>query len=389
MCSPLLDRYPPATNPSSCSPVAPQVSTPLDHPGSLSISTAFHPALSIDDTDPDVVLVSADGVHFYAHQHRLLAVSMNHMGNLLPSPGAVTTPPLLTVHVPHPAEVVNVVLHTMYGLSCAQYLPTLEVVEAAVDSLSLLYGVSVPALAAPGAPLFQLILSFAPFRPLDAYALAAHYQLEDLAVTISSHLLAYNLARLPDSTAQRMGPIYLKRLFLLHQSRVAALRTILFKPPAAHLPVLGCGEESQRMLTRAWALAVAQLVWDVLPSKSYPRCVSLVTETQDLFCRCIYECPASVARAYRRVDVVHALRGCVAAPSAGGGVRMVRGEGELILLSIVCAKTHDESREQSNGCVNLHRSWLSRSQGRRPSTMPPVQFPPTCIAMSGHAGAML
>ena len=143
------------------------------------------------------------------------------------------------------------------------------------------------------------------------------------------------------------------------------------------------------MLTRAWALAVAQLVWDVLPSKSYPRCVSLVTETQDLFCRCIYECPASVARAYRRVDVVHALRGCVAAPSAGGGVRMVRGEGKLILLSMVCAKTHDESREQSNGCVNLNRSWLSRSQGRRPSTTPPVQFPPTCIAMSGHAGVML
>ncbi len=236
----------------------------------MSISTAFHPSLSIDGAIPDVVVVSADGVHFYAHRHRLLAVSANGMGNLLPPPGAVNTiPPLLTLHAPHSADVVNVILHTMYGLSCAHYLPTLETVEAAVDSLSLLYGVSVPPLAVPGMPLFQLIYSFAPFRPLDAYAIAAHHELHDLAVMISSHLLAYDLSQLPDAAAQKMGPVYLKRLFVLHQSRVAALRGILFKAPETHLPVAGCDQDNQQMLVRAWALAVAQLVWDVLPSKSH------------------------------------------------------------------------------------------------------------------------
>ncbi len=246
------------------------MSTAVDGPRKISISTAFHPSLSIDGAIPDVVLVSTDGVLFYAHQHRLLAVSANRMGNLLPPSGAVNTiPPLLTLHAPHSADVVNVILHTMYGLSCARFLPTLETVEAAVDSLSLLYGVSVAPLAAQGMPLFQLIYSFAPFRPLDAYAVAAHHELHDLAVMISSHLLAYNLLQLSDTAAQKMGPIYLKRLFVLHRSRAAALRSILLKAPETHLPVTGCGQDNQQMLVRAWALAVAQIVWDVLPSKSY------------------------------------------------------------------------------------------------------------------------
>ncbi|KAI0721318.1 hypothetical protein C8T65DRAFT_631311 [Cerioporus squamosus] len=277
------------------------VSTPLDHPRKMSISTAFHPALSIDGAIPDVVLVSVDGVHFYAHRHRLLAVSANGMGNLLPSPGAVVTPPLLTLHAPHSSEVINVILHTMYGLSCAQYLPTLEVVEAAVDSLSTLYGVSVPALAAPGMPLFQLIHSFAPFRPLDAYSLAAHHGLEDLAVTISSHLLAYDLSRLPDTAAQKMGPIYLKRLFLLHQSRVAALRNILFKAPEEHPPVTGCGQDNQQAMMRAWALAVAQLVWDVLPSVSTSALQALLEPIAATI-----TCPLCIAALQRRVlEVVY------------------------------------------------------------------------------------
>ncbi|RPD81967.1 hypothetical protein L226DRAFT_528175 [Lentinus tigrinus ALCF2SS1-7] len=277
------------------------VSTPLDGPGvTTSISTAFHPFLSIDDANPDVVLVSVDGVHFYTHRHRLLAISSNRMGNLLPSPGAVVSPPLLAVvPVPHPSEVVNVLLHIIYGLSCAQYLPTLETVEAAVDSLSLLYGVSVAALAAPGMPLFTLIHSFAPVRPLDAYALAAHHAMEDLAVTISSHLLAYNLARLPDTAAEKMGPIYLKRLFLLHQSRIVALRNILFKPPAVHLPVTGCGQEIQQMMMRAWALAVAQLVWDVLPSVSTSALQALLEPIGASM-----NCPLCIAALQRRVQEV-------------------------------------------------------------------------------------
>lgn len=244
----------------------------MDRPGEISISTAFHPALSVDGSNtPDVILVATDGVHFYVHRLRLLDVSTNRMGNLIPPdptpPESLATP--LTLQFPHPSHVTNVILHVIYGLSCAQYLPTLEIVEAAVDALHLLYGVSIKAVAAPQMPLFQLLLSFAPLRPLEAYALAAHYSLEELCVAISPHLLAYDLARLTDRVAQKMGPMYLKRLFLLQQNRLAELRAILFKAPSMHLPALGCSEQTQQQLTRAWALAVAQLVWDVIPSKCH------------------------------------------------------------------------------------------------------------------------
>jgi hypothetical protein len=47
--------------------------------------------------------------------------------------------------------------------------------------------------------------------PLQLYALAAHYDIFDLAVPTSSHLLSFPLSRLSDEMVERMGAIYLKR----------------------------------------------------------------------------------------------------------------------------------------------------------------------------------
>ncbi|KAI0778501.1 hypothetical protein BD413DRAFT_609104 [Trametes elegans] len=242
------------------------VGTPLDHPGSISVSTAFHPSLTVDDCLPDLILVSSDGVHFYVHSRRILAASSNNLGGLFPSDHNrdVLGPPTITVQS---SDVLNVALHAMYGFSCLHYFPTLEVVDAALLAL-IQYGVAFHPPAAPSQPLYQLLVSYAPYRPLDAYALAAQHALEEAAVAISSHLLAFDLASIPDEAAQKMGPLYLKRLFILHQSRIRALRNILFKPPQGHLPAPGCTQETAQQLMRAWALAAAQLVWDVLPSVS-------------------------------------------------------------------------------------------------------------------------
>ncbi|KAH9847397.1 hypothetical protein C2E23DRAFT_848943 [Lenzites betulinus] len=256
------------------------VGTPLEHPGAISISTAFQPLLTIDGLIPDLTLVSRDGVHFYAHKLRLLSISDNNMGGLL-SPqlhlgGHAAPSTLPPVHMPHSADVLNVVLHVIYGLSCLHYFPSFETVDSALSAL-VQYGVSLGPLATPNQPLYQLLLSFAPFRPLEAYACAGQYALEDAAVAISSHLLAYNLAQLPDDFAEKMGPLYLKRLFLLHQTRLDALRNILFTPPVPHpLPAPGCSPETQQELTGTWAHAAAQLAWDVLPSISTSALKSLL-----------------------------------------------------------------------------------------------------------------
>ena len=193
------------------------------------------------------------------------------MGHLIPPDAVSTLPTPLTIPISHSSAVVNIILHAMYNLSSLHYHPTLEMVEAALDALAS-YGTSIQLLALPDLPLHTLIVSFAPYAPLDAYAVAAKHELENAAITISSHLLAYDLSRLPDTTVQKMGPLYLKRLVLLHQSRLAALRDIVFKAPDKHPIVPGCNEELQQQMLGAWAHAVAQLVWDVRPSKSvvYP-----------------------------------------------------------------------------------------------------------------------
>ncbi|KAH9944112.1 uncharacterized protein BXZ73DRAFT_87071 [Epithele typhae] len=272
-----IPTVPEAAQNVSTTPDVAQVHTPLDHPNILPISTAFHPVLSINGQAPNFVFIASDNVRFYVHTHHILAVSMNRMGMLLPNDvPASTLGPRPSAQLPHPSEVVNVMLHIIYGLQCLQYAPTLETTEAALKALHFQYGVSIQVHAAPHLPLYQLILSYAPFRPLEAYAVAAHYALEELAVATSSHLLAYDLSRMPDDTAQKMGPIYLKRLLGLHQSRLAALRNILFRPPREHGPAVGCSTEQRQQLTRAWALAVAQLVWEVLPSVSTNALQSLL-----------------------------------------------------------------------------------------------------------------
>ncbi|KAH9898081.1 hypothetical protein C8Q73DRAFT_683594 [Cubamyces lactineus] len=237
----------------------------------VSISTTFHPSFNFSGSPPDLILVSEDNIHFYVHRTQVFATTSIRTDELVPS----VVPDAVPVPVELPSDVLNIVLHITYGLSCQHYLPSLEVVDAALEALSQ-YGAPLDQVAAPTQPLYQLLLSFAPHRPLEAYATAAHYALEHVAVAVSSHLLAYDLACLPDAMAHKMGPVYLKRLFLLHLTRLAELRIIIFRMPALHQPSPGCTLETRQTLTRAWALAAAQLVWDVLPSTSTSALRSLL-----------------------------------------------------------------------------------------------------------------
>ncbi|KAI0365637.1 hypothetical protein BV20DRAFT_722685 [Pilatotrama ljubarskyi] len=254
----------------------------MDSPRDATISTAFQPSLRIDDRLPDIVIISSDNVYFYVHQHRVLNASTNNMGGLLLfDPAAFPHGFLPSLRLPESGDVLNVVLHTMYGLSCLHFHPTLETVEAALDAL-IKYGLPMQTHAAPYQPLHQLILSHAPYRPIETYALAGKHELDDLAVTISGHLLSFDLSRVTDDLATKMGPVYLKRLFLLHQTRLHALKEILLRPPAAHPTTPGCNPTEHGKLTRAWALATAQLVWDATPSKAYPAFDVTVPQTMDL-----------------------------------------------------------------------------------------------------------
>jgi len=233
----------------------------------VSLSTTFYPGSRHLTTPPETILLTTDSVFFYVHSQLLLAASENRFRQLLlPSQQPLDEQDPI-IHVPENSTVLNIVLHTVYDISCAHYSPSFAAIVTAVNRLSV-YGIPPKKRILPSTPLFSLLLSHAPLYPLEVYALAASHDLYDLAVSASSHLLSFPLASLTDEMAQHIGPIYLKRLFFLHFGRSDALKRVLLPPPNQHQPTTFCDFSEQKKLTRAWALASAYLAWDARPDLS-------------------------------------------------------------------------------------------------------------------------
>jgi hypothetical protein len=230
----------------------------------VSISTTFYPGAQLNELPPDTVLLASDGVFFYVHAAVLLASSANNFNNLLLPDTEPTQDRDPMVSVPEHSAVLNIILHVIYDMSCAHYSPAFDALVTAVNRL-FTYGISPKAKITPSAPIFGLLLSNAPLYPLEVYAIAASYDIYDLAVVTSSHLLSFPLATLTDEMAVLIGPIYLKRLFFLHFGRSDALKRVLLPPPHPHAPTQTCDFDEQKKLTRAWALASAYLAWDARP----------------------------------------------------------------------------------------------------------------------------
>ncbi|KAI0666622.1 hypothetical protein C8Q78DRAFT_1082890 [Trametes maxima] len=225
-----------------------------------STSSTFNDSFVSNGILPDLVIVSSDRIRFHVHRQLLLYVSNNAFCELLSSP---TTP----LTLPEPAAVLDIFFHTIYGISCVHKQPALEYTEEALAALNK-YGLSVSHYTSPSLPLYLLILSYAAHHPIETYALAGHYSLEALAVSISSHLLAYDLSKISDALAVKMGPVYFSRLYNLQRSRLAMLRNIVLRPPINHAVTPECDETRQQELTRAWAFASAEIVWSALPNTS-------------------------------------------------------------------------------------------------------------------------
>ncbi|KAJ3910222.1 hypothetical protein F5879DRAFT_563230 [Lentinula edodes] len=283
-----------------------QVPTPPDSsPGSpisdvlndaqVSISTAFHLDAHWQHSPPDFALLSSDLVTFYVHLQVMLSGSKNSFRSLLPiCPPDVPTSTLAqsreylfntAIHVPESSQVLNIILHAIYGLSCTHYAPTFETLSAAVNQLPL-YGVDPKTYIAIDTPLYTLLLSHAPLLPLNVYTLAAKHDLHHLAVSASPHLLSFSLLTLTDEMAKEIGSTYLRKMFFLHMGRVDALKRLLLQPPSPHAPIRGCVFADQRTLTRAWALASAYVAWDARPdiSKSFLES-SLTPLAEHLTCK--------------------------------------------------------------------------------------------------------
>ncbi|KAH9930864.1 uncharacterized protein B0H18DRAFT_1116572 [Fomitopsis serialis] len=237
------------------------VGTPMERPATgsssghvtVSVSHAFHPYTSFDDLVPDIILVSPDQVFFYVHHHK-------------------------------PAEILNIILTTVYGLSAKEYQPSFETISTALDALAR-YGLEPKRYASVKMPLYDLVVACAPLRSIDTYALAAAHDLPDVATAASAHLLPFPLTMISDELAMRIGSVYLKKLFFLHFGRIEALKHLLLHPPSTHPDTPECSAAQQQCLTRSWALVAAHIMWEAGPNLStYLLQAALLPLQKELTC---------------------------------------------------------------------------------------------------------
>ncbi|KAL1944884.1 hypothetical protein VTO73DRAFT_2504 [Trametes versicolor] len=229
---------------------------PLD---SVSVSTTFHAAANLLHTPTDLVLISSDDVVFHVHTAQLLGASTNDFNHLILPSSARSNIVDTVVCVPEPAASLNVLLHSVYELSCTHYNPPLGTLIAAVDAMPA-YGMSPQRYVLP--PLFDLILALAPTQPLAVYALASRHDLFALAQPVSSHLLSLPLDTFTDDLARTIAGRYLSKLFLLHIGRLDMLKQLLLPAPQLHPCTPECDFVEQKKLARAWALAAGYLAWE-------------------------------------------------------------------------------------------------------------------------------
>jgi hypothetical protein len=233
----------------------------------VACSTTFYPGLINDTFPPDIVLLSSDYVFFYVHSHILHRASGNNFNALLEAPLTRRSNDLESmIAVPDESTILNIILHTIYGFSCAHFSPSFSSIVSTINALKS-YGVQLTTYIGSSTPLYSLLLSHAKFYPLDVYALASQHKLDYLAVATSPNLLSLPLASITDEMAEQIGAVYLRRLFILHLGRIDTLRRLLLSPPNPHVLLPTCGQKERKVVTRAWALASAYLVWNARPGR--------------------------------------------------------------------------------------------------------------------------
>ncbi|KAJ3808572.1 hypothetical protein F5876DRAFT_78608 [Lentinula aff. lateritia] len=247
-------------------------------------SSKYVQTTNLNGIRPDLALKSSDSVLFYVHTNLLNSSSTNKFqGHTIPTNASV-------VNVPENSQILTIILDIIYrNASAAQdFAPPFpfDILVVAISRLSV-YGVDVQAQlnldrfngdsTVPTQPVLQALYSHAMTHPLQLYILAAHYNLESLAIAASSHLLGLHITELTDEQAEAMGPVYLRRLILMQTQREEALKKILLRPPYPHPSTPDCDVLNQKILTRAWPVIATNFAWDIradMPSTALERILS-------------------------------------------------------------------------------------------------------------------
>ncbi|KAI0094039.1 hypothetical protein BDY19DRAFT_294417 [Irpex rosettiformis] len=232
------------------------------------VSNTFGLSFKADNVPPNIIILSLDSTFFLAHCHKLLTSSNNNFGCLIsPTYGAVCNNvdvDALELCLPESASVLNLLLCTVYGFTCEQYLPPFESLLDALEALKK-YGFSLPRYLLPGLPLYNAFLDHVPLHPLETYAIAAENDLEDLAVVSSSYTLDSTVHSIPDGPIPRIGFIYFQRLYKLHDTRMKTLRGLFNVELLPHTAKPYCSPWNRHVTSKAFLFAGMQIYYNATP----------------------------------------------------------------------------------------------------------------------------
>ncbi|KAK1219037.1 hypothetical protein PQX77_018265 [Marasmius sp. AFHP31] len=183
----------------------------------VQISPTFGPTgAGNSSSTADIILGSSDGVVFYVNEGTLLGKPNNSFKSLLPLASKESLQrTLFLADIPSPE--LELMLRVIHGVEIDTSSSSIEfqALIRAIDHLPV-YGIQASTYITPTSNLYEYLLSYAPLRPLDIYATAAHHNIIPLAVTVSSHTLSLDLSQLDERLCAKMGSMYLMRLFQLH-----------------------------------------------------------------------------------------------------------------------------------------------------------------------------
>ncbi|KAF9459389.1 hypothetical protein BDZ94DRAFT_1312409 [Collybia nuda] len=231
----------------------------------VSVSTVFY--RGAHSVPENLVFSSQDSVCFYVHLSAFSGAAECAFRPILSAPLSDSRYQTTRIHVPETSEILNIIFHVIYNMSCLKHSPSFNAIVTAIGRMPV-YEISPKDYMAPSTPLHELLLHSMSHHPLEVYAIAAHYDVYDIAEAASAHLLSYPLNSISDEIVTQMGPVYLKRLLCLHANRLNALKYMIMTPPTFHAPTESCTYEEQKKLSRTWVMAAAHLVWDAQPSLS-------------------------------------------------------------------------------------------------------------------------
>lgn len=241
----------------------------VDTTNVVSVSTVFPPTNREGGALPDTVLGSTDGVLFYVNIQAIRMRVPTAFSTVIPLVPSTQARPASAGVIATSCDSVTLtlILQALYGLSSVSIAPSVDAINRALDSM-LPNGIDPKAIIQPNTSLYGLLLEQIPTEPMKVYVTAAQLNMEELARRASSHLLGVELRQVDDAMAQKMGPIYLKRLFALHEERISELKSIIIQPPDLHQETDVCSIERQGSLRTEWALCIVRVLQDARPSIS-------------------------------------------------------------------------------------------------------------------------